>query len=45
MGQSTNGRVFDKSVDDIVCGVESVVHQDAQYKKLPISIFYRSALF
>ena len=37
--------VFDKSVSNIMCGVESVVHQDAQYKKLPISIFYRSALF
>ena len=31
MGQSTNGREFDKSVGDIVCGVESVVHQDARY--------------
>ena len=29
--QSTNGRVFDKSVGNIVCGVESVVHQDARY--------------
>ena len=33
LGQSTNGRVFNKSVSDIVCGVESVVHQDARYKK------------
>ena len=32
-GQSTNGTVFDKSVGDIVCGVKSVVHQDARYKK------------
>ena len=32
-GQSANGRIFDKSVGDIVCGVESVVHQDARYKK------------
>ena len=31
LGQSANGRVFDKSVGDIVCGVESVVHQDARY--------------
>ena len=31
MGQSTNGTVFDKSVGNIVCGVESVVHQDARY--------------
>nr|WP_315543351.1 hypothetical protein [uncultured Aggregatibacter sp.] len=31
LGQSTNGRIFDKSVGDIVCGVESVVHQDARY--------------
>ena len=29
--QSTNGREFDKSVGDIVCGVKSVVHQDARY--------------
>ena len=28
-----DGMVFDKPVDDIVCGVESVVHQDARYKK------------
>ena len=31
LGQSTNGREFDKSVSNIVCGVESVVHQDARY--------------
>ncbi|MFC2544652.1 MAG: hypothetical protein ACFNUN_07275, partial [Aggregatibacter sp.] len=31
LGQSANGRVFDKSVGNIVCGVESVVHQDARY--------------
>ena len=31
MGQSANGRVFDKCVGDIVCGVESIVHQDARY--------------
>ena len=31
LGQSTNGRVFDKCVGNIVCGVESVVHQDARY--------------
>ena len=31
LGQSANGRIFDKSVGDIVCGVESVVHQDARY--------------
>ena len=31
LGQSTNGTVFDKSVGDIVCGVESIVHQDARY--------------
>ena len=31
LGQSTNGTVFDKSVGNIVCGVESVVHQDARY--------------
>ena len=29
--QSTNGRIFDKSVGDIVYDVESVVHQDARY--------------
>ena len=34
LGQSTNGTVFDKSVGDIVCGVESVVHQDARYHVL-----------
>ena len=34
LGQSTNSRVFDKSVDDIVCGVESIVHQDARYHVL-----------
>ncbi|WP_448757022.1 hypothetical protein [Aggregatibacter sp.] len=33
LGQSTKGMVFDKPVGDIVCGVESVVHQDARYKK------------
>ena len=33
LGQSAHGMVFDKPVDDIVCGVESVVHQDARYKK------------
>ena len=33
-GQSTNGTVFDKSVGDIVCGVESVMHQDARYHVL-----------
>ena len=32
-GKPTNGTVFNKSVSDIVCGVESVVHQDARYKK------------
>ena len=32
-GQSANGMVFDKPVGDIVCGVESIVHQDARYKK------------
>ena len=32
--QSMNGTVFDKSVGDIVCGVESVVHQDARYHVL-----------
>ena len=32
-GQSANGMVFDKPVGDIVCGVESVVHQDARYEK------------
>ena len=32
-GQSANGTVFDKSVSDIMCGVESIVHQDARYKK------------
>ncbi|VTX66858.1 hypothetical protein [uncultured Aggregatibacter sp.] len=26
-----DGTVFDKSVGNIVCGVESVVHQDARY--------------
>ena len=31
LGQSTNGRAFNKSVGNIVCGVESVVHQDARY--------------
>ena len=31
LGQSTNGTVFDKYVGNIVCGVESVVHQDARY--------------
>ena len=31
LGQSTNGREFNKSVSDILCGVESVVHQDARY--------------
>ena len=31
LGQSTNGTIFDKPVGDIVCGVESVVHQDARY--------------
>ena len=31
LGQAANGRVFDKSVGNIVCGVESVVHQDARY--------------
>ena len=31
LGQSTNGTVFDKSVGDIMCGVESIVHQDARY--------------
>ena len=31
LGQSANGTVFDKSVGDIVCGVKSVVHQDARY--------------
>ena len=30
----TNCRVFDKSVGDIVCSVESVVHQDARYHVL-----------
>ena len=33
-GKPTNGRVFDKSVGDIVCGVESIVHQDARYHAL-----------
>ena len=33
-GKPTNGTVFDKSVGDIVCGVESVVHQDARYHVL-----------
>ena len=33
-GQSTNGTVFDKSVGNILCGVESVVHQDARYHVL-----------
>ena len=36
LGQSTNGREFDKSVGDIVCGVKSVVHQDARYHALHI---------
>ena len=36
LGQSTNGTVFDKSVGDIVCDVESVVHQDARYHALHI---------
>jgi len=27
----TNGRVFNKSVGDIVCGGEFIVHQDARY--------------
>ena len=31
LGQSTKGRIFNKSVRNIVCGVESVVHQDARY--------------
>ena len=31
LGQSANGRVFDKCVGNIVCGVESIVHQDARY--------------
>ena len=31
LGQSTNGTVFDKFVGDILCGVESIVHQDARY--------------
>ena len=34
LGQSANGTVFDKSVGNIVCGVESVVHQDARYHTL-----------
>ena len=34
LGQSANGRIFDKSVGDILCGVESVVHQDARYHVL-----------
>jgi len=33
-GKPTNGRVFDKSVSDILCGVESIVHQDARYHVL-----------
>ena len=32
----TNGTVFNKSVSDIVCGVESIVHQDARYHALHI---------
>ena len=32
-GKPTNGSAFNKSVLNIVCGVESVVHQDARYKK------------
>jgi len=31
LGQSANGSAFNKSVGDIMCGVESVVHQDARY--------------
>ena len=31
LGQSTNGWVFDKSVSDILCGEEFIVHQDARY--------------
>ncbi|MFC2544555.1 MAG: hypothetical protein ACFNUN_06775 [Aggregatibacter sp.] len=34
LDQSANGAVFDKFVGDIVCGVESVVHQDARYHTL-----------
>jgi len=34
LGKSTNSRVFDKPVGNIVCGVESVVHQDARYHAL-----------
>nr|WP_311461247.1 hypothetical protein [uncultured Aggregatibacter sp.] len=34
LGQSANGTVFDKSVGNIVCGVESIVHQDARYHAL-----------
>ena len=34
LGQSTNGTVFNKSVGNIVCDVESVVHQDARYHTL-----------
>ena len=31
LGQSTNGCAFNKSVGDMMCGVEAVVHQDARY--------------
>ena len=34
LGQSANGRVFDKSVSDMMYGEESVVHQDARYHVL-----------
>ncbi|WP_454901615.1 hypothetical protein [Aggregatibacter sp.] len=33
-GQSTNGTVFDKSVGDMMCGGEFIVHQDARYHVL-----------
>ena len=31
IGSIHERQVFDKSVGDIVCGVESIVHQDARY--------------
>lgn len=31
MGQSTNGKEFDKSVSNMMYGEEFIVHQDARY--------------